>query len=87
MAFINCTDKLPEETNVVELWRNDIFPEGNMESRQFLRKLKNGQWNIDLNVNFVKFRIPLQEQQAKAILNGEWREVLGFDCVIVNEIK
>jgi hypothetical protein len=90
MAFINCTDKLTDffssKTNIVELWRNDAFHEGAMANRQLLRKLINGQWELDLRVNFISFRIPLQEQQARIIIDGSYTKSSGFDCVIVGEV-
>lgn len=63
---------------------NNNVPEGSSANAQFLRyKHEKNQWELDVRVEFAKFKIPLQEHQAKAIIDGNGVSNV-FDLVVVN---
>jgi hypothetical protein len=81
--FVQCPDALKYAgDDVVEIWYNNSVALGDFENRQALRKYKNGSWTLDVNISFNNFKIPLQDHQARAIINSE----LGnyFECQVVD---
>lgn len=51
-------------------YESTVVPYGNTQNRQRLRKI-NGDWELQINVNFVHIILPIQEQQAQILLKGD----------------
>jgi len=91
MAFIDRSEVLfniPQEGDknpCVAIYLNDNTLEGQFENRQILRRYADQSWVLSVNVGFTVFNIPLQTQQAEAILKYDAGHY--FKCAVVDQQK
>lgn len=83
--FIENTDALKHNRNLVACYESNVVRQGNSENCQFLRKYRDGHWELVVSVSFNRFIIPIQEHQAQGIISGQLGNI--FDCQIINHTR